>query len=197
MRDDGYIGDEEYSEGEKQKLIDKYFADKQQSIKRGKLCMAFCVVAMLADTVVTGIFYALCGLHPLVFTFLSVPNTVGGQASYIPATVDTALPEQLFIMIIVLIVLSALKLTLSAVCGVCAVKKTAVKALFGISGCVFCFIDLIFSVIALTYPDSYSDPLLAAFLIVNIVFTAAIGVCVYLSLFSPKLTDYFDSVSTK
>ncbi|MCH5325561.1 MAG: hypothetical protein J1E39_10175 [Eubacterium sp.] len=187
------IKDGELSDTQKQEMIDRYNADKARSARLGAAQLLFCVIALAADAVLSIVFYIVCAMHPLVFVFLSQPNMTGGQAGYIPATVDTADPGGLFAIGMMLFIIAAVKLTL-AICGIVfAARRIAVKPTLVISAGLFCFVDVIFSAIMLTYPQSYEQPVFMLFMIVNILLALATGACMYLLIGKRNIQEYLDS----
>ncbi len=178
----------------KDESIERYNAEKSRRIKAGRIESVLCSAALSFDTVLSAVFYLLCAIHPLVFTFLSKPNFGAGTAAYTPATVENAEPGELFVIIVVLLIIFVLKLALAiSSIVVCAAKKS-ISPLLATGSIAFCFVNLIFSVITLTYPQSYTEPIFTVFLVVNILLTILSGVCIYLTMIKREIREYCDTL---
>lgn len=191
------IGDAEYSDAQKQQLIDEYNVRKASRARSGAIQTLLCVILLCADAAVTAVLYAISALKPLVYTFLSKPDTSSASPTFTPMTPDAADPNELFAIGAVLFAIAAVKIIFAASCGVFAAAKTGICAATASAGSVFFIVNLVFSAITLAYPESYSDPASVVFLAANVVFTLTAALCVYLAVFKKDMKEYAETANKK
>ena len=177
MKKDKIIYDSELTKEEKEELARQYFIKEEKQTKLGRSFIIASLILLTLNTIVTSCFYPLFAEDTMYFTFVAYLK-------------DADMAAMRFILQFVVMAVIVLKIVLSVSAIVCGIKLKGARGMIGVSSCIFAFIDLLFSVLLICDPNTYSSNTTITALIINIAALITSCVCIYMSIFTDRISAY-------
>ena len=177
--DNKIINDTALSPEEKEQLLQQFYEKDKKETRLGGIFVVFCAVALLVNAVVTSAMYPFY-LQDLILRAFSEQSEITGAFDNNAA----------FMVGLVLFAVIVLKLSMSISTLVCAIRKKGIRAAAGVSACLIGFIDLLVVVLQLSDQYTYHETFTVIAMAVNIICLILICCCIYMSVFTDKISKY-------
>lgn len=177
MKTDKIIYDGELTKEEKEELAKQYFIKEEKQTKLGKIFIIVCLILLTVNAIVTSAFYPMFAEETMYFTFVAYLK-------------DADMAAMRFILQFVTIAVIVLKVALSVSSVVCGITLKGARGMIAVSSCIIAFIDLLFSVLLVCDPNTYGASETLTALIVNISALLISCVCIYMSIFTDRISAY-------
>ena len=177
MKKEKIIYDGELTKEEKEELAKQYFIKEEKQTRLGKIFIIASLILLALNTIITSCFYPLFAEDTMYFTFVAYLK-------------DADMAAMRFILQFVVIAVIVLKIVLSVSSIVCGITLKGARGMIAVSSCIIAFIDLLFSVLLVCDPNTYGASETLTALIVNISALLISCVCIYMSVFTDRISAY-------
>lgn len=184
MKKNKIIYDGELIKEEKEELARQYFIKEEKQTKLGKTFIIASLILLAVNTIATSILYPLFAEDTMYFTFVAYLK-------------DADMAAMRFILQFVTIAVIVLKTALLVSSVICGITLKGARGMIAVSSCIIAFIDLLFSVLLLCDPNTYSGSETLIALVVNISALLISCICIYMSVFTDRISAYVYSRKTR
>lgn len=176
------VRDAEFSPAEKERLIKKFFEKEQKQIKLGKRFAVLTLIALIFTAVTTSLCYQFFAADLIERAFVKPPEDITSFDKF----------DNVAGFVIQMIIISVILIKTGLAIGscVCIGRKKAMRPMLTVSAIIFAFIDLLFSVMQLTDPNTYQSGLTTLALFVDLIALALMAVSIYMTVFTDYVSKY-------